>query len=493
MLCFPRYDLYPLAWAALVPFLVSLHGMSRGKAFRAGFVMGLPFFFGTQYWVYHSINHFGGVSLVPSLAVALLLALYMSLYAGIFGLLFSSRINKTCLPALFLAPVFWVVLEFLRSYALTGFPWSSLGYSQYKFLRIIQFADITGVYGVSFIVVAVNGALADLFIVMKKRKAMPLFQLWPTYVGACILCVALASALIYGHGRLGEKRPGLGITVSMVQGNIRQDLKWDKSFQTEVIDIYKSLSYLANRDHPSLIIWPESAVPFYYGLDRERTEELVWFQRTLGTRLLFGAVTVKDDKRLANSAVMLAPDGSERYLYDKIHLVPFGEYVPLGKLLFFVNKLAEGIGDYEPGKRYVRAETPFGDFGTLICYEIIFPGLVRKFFKDGGDFIVTITNDAWFGKTPGPYQHFSFTSLRAVENRKPVVRAANTGISGYVDSNGRIRSSTSLFERTVLTEEIKTDSTKTFYSSYGDLFSYLCIVITVILLMNIRRTVGTSL
>jgi apolipoprotein N-acyltransferase len=463
--------------------------MSRRKAFRAGVLMGVPYFFGTQYWVYHSINHFGGVSLLASLAIALLLALYMSLFTGIFGVLFSWKINKTHLPALLLAPVFWVVLEFLRSYALTGFPWSSLGYSQYKFHRIIQFADITGVYGISFLVVAVNGALADIFITIKKRRDMPLFHLWPTYVGACLLCVAFSSALVYGHGRLGEERPGLGIKVSVVQGNIRQDLKWDRSYQTEVFDIYKSLSSLANIQQPSLIIWPESAVPFYYGLDREFTEELVRFQRTLGTRLLFGAVTVKGEKRLANSAVMLDPDGSESYSYDKIHLVPFGEYVPLGKLLFFVNKVAEGIGDYVPGKDYLRAVTPFGEFGTLICYEVIFPGLTRKFFKDGGDFIVTITNDAWFGRTPGPYQHFSFASLRAVENRKPVVRAANTGISGYIDSNGRIKKSTSLFERTVLTEEIKTDSTRTFYSSYGDLFSYLCIVITVILLMNIRRNI----
>jgi apolipoprotein N-acyltransferase len=463
--------------------------MSRGKAFRAGFLMGAVYFFGTLYWIYHSINHYGGVSLLPSLAVAFLLALYMSLYAGVFGALFSWKITKTSLPALFLAPVFWVVLEFLRSYAMTGFPWSSLGYSQFKFLRIIQFADITGVHGVSFLVVAVNGALADIFITMNKRKAMPLFHLWPTYVGAGLLCVAFASALVYGNGRLREERPGLGVKVSVVQGNIRQDLKWDKSYQTKVIGIYKSLSYLANREQPSLIIWPETAVPFYYGLDRELTDEIVRFQRTLGTRLLFGAVTVKGEKRLANSAVMLNPDGSESYSYDKIHLVPFGEYVPLGRLLFFVNRLAEGIGDYAPGKRYLRAATPFGEFGTLICYEIIFPGLVRKFFKDGGDFIVTITNDAWFGRTPGPYQHFSFASLRAVENRKPVVRAANTGISGYVDSNGRIISSTSLFERTVLTEEIKTDSTRSFYSSYGDLFSYLCIVVTVILLMNIKRNV----
>jgi apolipoprotein N-acyltransferase len=157
----------------------------------------------------------------------------------------------------------------------------------------------------------------------------------------------------------------------------------------------------------------------------------------------------------------------------------------LQKILFFINKLVVGIGDYARGHYYLRGKTPFGEFATVICYEIIFPGLIRKFYTNGGDFLVTITNDAWFGRTTGPYQHFSMAALRAVENRKPVIRAANTGISGFIDSNGKILSSTCLFERVVLTQDLKTDATRSFYSKYGDLFTYVWIVFLVILLTNL--------
>jgi apolipoprotein N-acyltransferase len=255
------------------------------------------------------------------------------------------------------------------------------------------------------------------------------------------------------------------------------------------MEIYKDLSLKATASAPSIIIWPETAVPFFFKTDREYTEQLMEFQSQLNAYLLFGSVLVKKKTNerylLSNSAVLLGEDGSIAYIYDKIHLVPFGEYVPLQKILFFVNKLVVGIGDYTRGDHYLRARTPFGDFATLICYEIIFPGLVRKFYSTGGDFIVTITNDAWFGRTTGPFQHFSMAVFRAVENRKPVIRVANTGISGFIDSNGRIISRTNLFERGMLTRDIKTDSKISFYSKYGDLFSYVLIVFSIILLANL--------
>jgi apolipoprotein N-acyltransferase len=485
--CFPFFDLYPLAWVALVPFLVSLRDMPRARVFRAGFVMGIPYFFGTHYWIYHSINHYGGVSLIPSIAVALLLSMYFCIYTGVFASVFSRKIKTSSLPALFLAPVIWVVLEYLRANLLTGFPGALIGNSQYKFQYIIQIADITGVYGVSFLVVAVNGMLADIFISRKRLNEMPLFEMSPTYIGTGLLIILLAVSTFYGHFRIKQDRAGNNIKVSIIQGNIMQDQKWDRKYQKNVIDIYKSLSLAARPGNPDLTVWPETAAPFYFGHHKDLTDELVDFQKTLGKHLLFGAITVKGDNNLSNSAILLNPDGRTGYVYDKIHLVPFGEYVPLKKLLFFVNKFAEGIGDYLPGTDYSRAETPFGEFGTHICYEIVFPELVRKSYKDGGDFIITITNDAWFGMTPGPYQHFSYAVLRAVENRKPVIRAANTGISGFIDSNGRILDKTALFEKAVLTREIKTDATLSIYTKYGDLLSYFCMVITVILLMNIRR------
>ncbi|MBI4685740.1 MAG: apolipoprotein N-acyltransferase [Nitrospirae bacterium] len=497
---FPAFDFSFLAWVALTPFLISLLNKRPAEAFRAGFFMGIPYFFGTLYWIYHSINHYGNIPLVPSLALVLILCMYLSLYTGVFAVLFSWKITTSRFPALFLAPVIWVTLEFLRSYALTGFPWSSIGYSQYRFLPVIQFADITGIYGVSFLVVAFNGAVADFFIIKKRLRAMPLFSLSQTITGVVILAFLLIFVFTYGYWRLSDSSAGASVRVSIIQGNIEQDKKWDNTYQRAVLNTYKDLSFAVVPMSPNLIVWPETAVPFYFNSDKSLTQELVDFQQTLNSYLLFGSVLIKTpsatDSRSAsseisnlptNSAVLLSPDGRQAFVYDKIHLVPFGEYVPLKKLLFFVDKLVAGIGDYVPGDSILRAETPYGNFGVFICYEIIFPGLVRKFYSKDGDFIVTITNDAWFGKTAGPYQHFSMAVLRAVENRKPVIRAANTGISGFIDSSGRIIGMTRLFQRTARTMEVKTNSYRTFYSKYGDIFSYICIVITILLSINISR------
>ncbi|GAB4388603.1 MAG: apolipoprotein N-acyltransferase [Thermodesulfovibrionales bacterium] len=487
IVCFPIFDFYPVAFVALAPFIVSLYDMRPGAAFKAGLFMGLPYFFGTQYWIYHSIHHYGGMALVPSLAVVLLLAFYESLYTAFFGLFLSMKLRSTQLPALFLAPVLWVVAELVRSYLFTGFPWSSLGYSQYRFLPLIQIADITGVYGVSFLVVAVNGALADFFIAKKRRRQMPLFNLSYTLAGLALLLAAVAGTFGYGLYRLGEVRPGETFRASVVQGNIRQDIKWDPAYQREVLDTYTRLTDSAMYRKPSLVLWPETAAPFYFGADAARTGELRAFQKALGVHLLLGSVTVRGEGLLANSVILLDPSGETSYTYDKIHLVPFGEYIPLGRVLFFLDKMVAGIGDYVPGKEHLKAETPMGSFATLVCYEIIFPGLVRKFYKDGGDFMATITNDAWFGDTAGPYQHFSMAALRAVENRKPVIRAANTGVSGFIDSSGRIVSTTPIFVRAVLTEDVRTDRTLSFYSRFGDLFAYLCIIVTVLMCFNLKR------
>jgi apolipoprotein N-acyltransferase len=489
VLCFPTIDLFGLAWIALVPFLLSLYDRKPRQAFKGGLFFGIPYFFGTLYWIYHSINHYGGVPLVASIAIVTLLCFYLSLYTGFFALLFSITIKTTKLPALFIAPVFWVVLEFLRSYLFTGFPWSSIGYTQYKFLTVIQIADITGIYGVSFLVVAVNGAITDIFLIKKRIRDMPLFPLSQIVIGFSLVFLFIISTFVYGHWRLGEERHGKQLRASVIQGNIEQDKKWEPAYQGAVIESYKDLSLKAASSSPSIIIWPETAAPFFFKTDVEYTKNLIDFQKQLNSYLLFGSVLIKSktDERyvLSNSAVLLDKAGKVTYIYDKIHLVPFGEYVPLQKVLFFVDKLVVGIGDYTRGDYYYRAETPFGDFATLICYEIIFPGLVRKFYSNGGDFIVNITNDAWFGRTTGPYQHFSMAVFRAVENRKPVIRAANTGISGFIDSNGRIISKTNLFQQEILTGDITTDSTRSFYARYGDLFSYIWIVLSIILITNL--------
>jgi apolipoprotein N-acyltransferase len=493
VLCSPTIDFFPLAWIALVPFLLSLYNKSPKEAFWSGIVLGVPYFFGTQYWIYHSINHYGGVPFLASIAIVFMLCLYLSLYTGVFALLFSLNFKSSRFPIPFFAPSLWVALEFLRSYVFTGFPWSSIGYSQYKFLSIIQIADITGIYGVSFLIVAVNDAVAELLLIKRRIREMPLFPLSSSVIWISFLLLFVSASFIYGQWRISQERPGTVIKASVIQGNIEQDRKWDPEYQDAVMDDYSNLSLQAIPSSPALIVWPETSVPFFFGTDKEHTEKLTLLQNQLGAYLLFGSVLVKEQskerKLLSNSALLLDKTGNVTYAYDKIHLVPFGEYVPLQKFLFFVDKLVVGIEDYIQGDRYEIAETPFGGFATVICYEVIFPGLVRKFYLKGGNFIVNITNDAWFGRTTGPYQHFSMAVYRAVENRKPLIRAANTGISGFIDSNGRILAKTPLFQKTFLTTELKTDSTKSFYTKYGDLFSYFCIVSTVLFLANILSNV----
>ncbi len=488
VLCYPTIDLFFIAWVALVPFLLSLDNKSPKEAFLAGLFLGIPYFFGTQYWIYHSINHYGGIPFLVSIAIVFLLCIYLSLYTGIFALFFSLNIRTSRFQIPFFAPFLWVALEFIRSYLFSGFPWSSIGYTQYKFLHIIQISDITGIYGVSFLVVAVNNAITEVLVMRRRVKEMPLLPLSRTVIGLSILFLFITASLIYGHWRLSEERPGRLFRASIIQGNIEQDKKWVPAYQSEVMETYKRFSLEASSSSPCIIIWPETAVPFFFGNDKEYTEQLIDLQNQIDAQLLFGSVLIKEKEKgkyfLSNSAILLDTYGRVSYIYDKIHLVPFGEYVPLHKFLFFLDKLVVGIGDYVRGDQYLKAKTPCGEFATLICYEVIFPGLVRKFFVKGGDFIVNITNDAWFGRTTGPYQHFSIAVFRSVENRKPLIRAANTGISGFIDSNGKILSKTSLFKQTTLTMNMKTDTTRSFYTKYGDLFSYLCIVFSILLLAD---------
>ncbi len=494
VLSFPKVQLFPLAWIALVPLLIFLYDKDHWTAFKSGFYFGLVYFFGTLYWIYHSIHYYGAVALVPSLLLVFVLCMYFSLYPAFFALLYAANMKRTDMPALIVAPLLWTTLEFLRSYVLGGFPWSSLGYSQYTFLPLIQIADITGVYGVSFLIVAVNAALVDVLLFKRRHEERPLASYLPAISGFAALALFMVFTLSYGVYRLHQHRGGRIVKAAVIQGNIEQDKKWDPSYQQAVLNSYKDLSFSAAREMPELIVWPETSAPFFFGTDKELTAGMVSFQRQLNSYLLFGSVLAKDRKgtpkssatRYTNSALLLDKNGTITYIYDKIHLVPFGEFMPLRRLLSFVDLTGE-IGDFVPGESYTKAVTPFGSFGTLICYEIIFPGQVRKFYTNGGDFIVTITNDAWFGKTPGPYQHFSMAVFRAIENRKPVIRSANTGISGFIDSCGRILARTDLFTRTYLVSSVKTDRTLSPYTKYGDIFSYLNIIGTLLLLIRKRN------
>ncbi|WP_297209718.1 MULTISPECIES: apolipoprotein N-acyltransferase [Thermodesulfovibrio] len=487
LLSFAPFDIFFLTWIGFIPLFLFIYRTQDYKSiFKGSLIFGLLFFFGNVYWIYHSLYHYGSVPLLFSYTVVILLSSYLALYPVVFSLLYKNLL-KNNLPTSLYAPFIWVSLEVLRTYFMTGFPWAIIGYSQYKFLLISQISDITGIYGISFIVVLFNCFIFDLWLFRERKIYQPLMPYYTIIISSCLVIIVLVVYISYGAIMLNDNYNSKKIKIAVIQGSIPQDEKWDQKRVEQIIDIYKNLTKKANDLKPDLIVWPETAIPFVFDRDKHFTSELINFVKQEGIYLLFGSVMERQKNSYTNSAVLLDSNGVTAYLYDKIHLVPFGEYVPLRKFLFFIEKLTVGSVDYQKGESYSLAITPFGKFSTLICYEIIFPGQVRKFYQKGGNFIVNITNDGWFGKTSGPYQHFSMAVFRAIENRKPLVRAANSGISGFIDSKGRIIEKTNLFDRTYLVSDIYPNEKITFYTKYGDIFAYICIIVSIIFIFgNIR-------
>lgn len=472
---FPSLGYSFLSWFAFVPFLLALRGRSVREGFLLSFLFGLVFFCSTVYWVTDSIHIYGPLPLLPASLITLLLCVILALFIAPFGAAVVHVRAERPDIAFLAAPVLWVTLELARTHLFSGFPWALAGYSQYRTLPVIQVADLAGVYGISFVIVLVNTAVAEL--ISDRKRFVPLL----------IASVVLLAVLVYGHHRLTRGPESGGITVTVVQGNIEQSKKWDPAYQSEVIATYQRLTLKALEQKPDLVIWPETATPFYFGgignKDIKMTKDLQQFVRAMNTQLLTGSPTMETKGgrivALRNSAFLLDREGGTSAVYHKMHLVPYGEYVPMKKVLFFVEKVVQGIGDFIPGTGYtvMKVRLLSGGavaIGTVICYEIIFPDLVRRFVNNGATVMTTITNDAWFGRTGAPAQHFSMAVFRAVENRVPIARAANTGISGFIDAQGRILETSDIFTEAGLTRTLAPGSGRSFYTRYGDVFAWLC-------------------
>lgn len=473
LLCiiFPTFDMEILAWVSLVPLLFAIQGENLLTSFYLGFTTGFVSFLGILYWVIVAVHIYGRIPLIPSGLILLLLVVYMSLYVAIFAFLLNYVRSRIQWDMVAVAPFLWVSLEYVRSFFLTGFPWAALGYSQYLNLPFIQVGDITGVYGISFLILLVNSAIYDFIATMGRRGRPPLLR-----EGVVVLAILF---VVFGYGIAQIKRVEnissrqRKITIGLAQGNIDQSIKWDTAYQEETLQIYQNLSSILARERPSLIIWPETATPFFFQSEERYGPRVMEIAEKTGAYLLFGSPSydrVKGKVEYYNSAYLLSPGKEVIGRYDKIHLVPFGEYVPFSKFLFFLGSLS-AVGNLSPGNLVKNLRFPLGDFGVLICYEIIFPNLCRKFVKEGADFLVTITNDAWFGRTSAPHQHLSMATFRAIENRVSIARAANTGISAFIDAKGEIRKRSALFARETLVGQIGPRIEKTFYTRYGDVFA----------------------
>ena len=492
-LSFPNLDFGFFAWFALVPLFCAIEGKNLLHALVLGLVTGFTSFLGIIYWIIVAVHTYGNVPLILSALVLLLLVGYLTLYVGTFTFLARFLQVHFGFQIIILCPFLWVSLEYLRSFFLTGFPWAILGYSQHLNLPFIQSADVLGAYGLSFALVLVN---VTLYLIIRQ---------WPTrnfpYRALIVTVIILLGFFIYGYVRISSverqaaQQPPLKI--GLVQGNIDQSMKWDESFRRETMEIYERLTLKVAQEKPDLILWPETATPFFFQ-DAKEYQPLV-LDIPLNTKafLLFGSPSYKIEKGKANhynSAYLASPSGQIVGKYDKIHLVPFGEYVPLSDLLSFIGSLGEGIGDFKSGREIFNFSLPQGKFGTLICFEIIFPNLCRRFVKQGANFLVTLTNDAWFGKTSAPYQHFSIAVFRAIENRVFVARAANTGLTGLIGPTGKILKQGAIFKEETMTGTIRLMREKTFYTQYGDVFAWICSGFSILLLSIaiLRRTKWTS-
>ena len=506
-LCFPKFDLGYLAWVALIPLHLALDHIPKRRAFWLGWLTGSLGFTGIMAWVVTAMTTYGKVPLPISYAILLLLTVYLGVYIGLYSV--SVVWLRELIPryGIFLAPCFWVSLELLRTYFLSGLPWCLLGYSQYRQIELIQIADHFGVYGVSFLIILVNLALAEFssWLMPFFRGFRPAKLPWEL-----VTMTALLMALSWEYGAWISSEapfsniPRATLSVGVVQPNIDQAVKWDLAFRDETMERFNRLTGRLGTGM-DLVVWPEAATPFILEREKDYQLELIAWAERAKAPILLGSPALRfyPDRRpyLLNSAYLLNPDGHLLGRYDKHHLVPFGEYIPLkSSVLFFLDKLVEGIGDFEAGPgSTVLTFTPKTissgmaprpvKFGVAICYEVIFPDLVRRFAANGAEFLVTITNDGWFGPSSAPAQHFAMVVFRSVENHLAFARSANTGISGFIDPFGRILQASPLFTEEAMQATITAWQPHTFYTQHGDVFAYGCVIICALLcLFGLFRT-----
>ncbi len=480
-LAFPRWNLWPLAWVGFLPLFYALdRAPTRLSAFLVSFTAGFSFFLLSVSWLRH-VTVFGMFFVV----------ILQALYWGLFGVAYSVvGATRRVVPTLILSAG-WVALELIRSeLPVWGFAWNLLGNSQASNRWIVQLASVGGVYSVSFLVF-----LGNLVIYESLKGARPLLRgrkgPGPFGFGSGFLFLLLFSTiLVFGWSRFEVFNPRSFLRVSTLQGNIPQILKWDAEYKRQIVRIYLNLTKLASYDISEIIVWPEAAFPGFFNVDplAQRVRRLIG---RLKIPLVMGSPHAGKDGYY-NSAYLLNPSGEVAGRYDKIRLVPFGEYVPWKPVFGFLERYAYslGISDFSPGKEFTVFELPSNSpvdgrirFSTLICFEDIFPNLARTFVNRGADFLLVLTNDAWFGKSSAPYQHLQASQLRAIENGVSIVRAANTGVSAFINPLGEAvervhnQDGKDTFVMGGLTYPVPLAKESTLFRKGGWLFPYLCLVL----------------
>ena len=451
------------------------------RAFLLGLLSGAIYFSFTLYWLVETMTTFGGLATPLAILVAALLVAYLALFPAAFAVIFARLYRTLGTRALLLAPAAWVTTELGRQYVWDGFPWILLGYSQVTVLPIAQLASIAGVYGLSALLALTSAAAAA--VVLDRGRMRWIFA---GSVTAMVIVLA-----IWGQARVRRSvllTHGQPVRVAVLQGNVAQDEKWDPAMRGSITDRYIAMTRQALAQGATFVLWPESSYPVNFEQDLIGASAVRRLAKESGATLLIGSDQVEPitdapaaggpQVRYYNAAYLVKPDGGIGAVYRKMHLVPFGEYVPLKTLLFFVGPIVQAVSDFSPG--LVPVLLPVGGHlaSTAICYEVIFPNLIRRFVQDGSELLTTITNDAWYGRSSAAYQHWEQASMRAIEEGRYLARAANTGISGFVDPYGRVVSRTALFEPAVVVGDLRFLTDRTIYSRLGDLVAWLSLALT---------------
>lgn len=488
VLSLPPFDLSLVAWVALVPLLLALERRRLAAALGLSWLTGFVFFRATFYWV----NGDQGVTWTDGA----LLGLYLGSYVALFGVTLAFVRRRTSLPLVLTAPAVWVATEYLRSHAgFLALPWALVGHSQYRNLPLVQVASVAGAYGLSFLIVLVNAGLAELVVEWPRLHAAGRFRpaLGPS-IRLLVPVVLLGACAVYGYRALAGEPPRRTVTVTVVQGNIPQAERWGPAFAARNLDRHVGLTRQARAAASSLIVWPETSVPGVLTEDPALSVILSGLARETGTHLLVGSAARPKlgpaeaaRGRYFNSAVLLSPRGGLVGQYNKMHLLPFGEYLPYKDVLPWPARLVRQTPEFVAGTEYTVLSLDGVPFGVAICWENIFPGIVRGLVRGGARFVVNLTNEAWFGPSAAPYQFLAMAVFRAVENRVAVVRAANTGISAFVDPYGRIlrtvrEGDREVFVAGVATESIPIATTRTWYTEHGDLFASAMVAVAVLCL-----------
>ncbi len=478
-LVFPKAGLWPLAWVGMIPLLAALRGAVPGRGFVLGFLFGVGQGLPVMYWLVWTVSVEAGFPLAIGLLGTFALVAALAAYTGLFGwgLVLTARRGR--LPSWLAAPLLWLAIEWLRGWAFTGLPWTDLGTSQLPWLALVQLADLGGTVLVSALVVLVNAALLEL----GRRRWMP----------PAVAAVAMGLALLYGHIRIAQLESALAtvpwLRAAVAQGNVPQALKWEEGQQKPAVAAHRKLSERAVAKGAQLVVWPENAMPFVLGTD-ERLSPLVWeTSEALAVHLLAGGPgleIVDGEQRRTNRAWLVAPGGQVAGHYDKTHLVPFGEYTPFRRHLPFLRDRPRPQHAFDPGTGLrtlpLRSAGLEVDIGPLVCFESIFPDMARALVDDGAGLLAVLTNDAWFGTTSAPYQHFDLAVMRAIETRRSLVHAANTGISGLVEPTGRVVARTAMVERAAIVADLPVLELRSVYVRGGHSLGFFCSLMVLLLL-----------